>query len=263
MRSDKKNKEKAIGDTLSNGEYKKLHKLYTQFSKNNTATFGGVDNLQKNSKLSRAKVLQYLHSSPTYTKLKTPIRNFKRLKAVSPAIDEIWSADLAYVDKLSWHNDNINYLFVSVDVLSRFLHVEPLVNKEANTTKEGLVKMIQKHGGRFPQKIWVDKGTEFKGAFAAFCRKNAITIYSTHSETKSAMAERYIRTLKNVLYKYLEHKHSVLENSAPSSTSASSSSSYNLRRGRGVGKKTNQSKRRQNIDEKLRNTVHAAFVIKT
>jgi len=123
----------------------------------------------------------------------------------------------------SWHNDNINYLFVSVDVLSRFLHVEPLVNKEANTAKEGLVKMIQKRGGRFPQKIWVDKGTEFKGAFASFCRKNAITIYATHSETKSAMSERYIRTLKSVLYTYLKHKHSLLENS---------SSSYNLRGGR-------------------------------
>ena len=68
--------------------------------------------------------------------------------------------DLAYVDKLSRHNNNAHYLLVSVDVLSRFLRVEPLVNKEAKTAKEGLVKMIKRGGGgQYPQKIWVGRGT--------------------------------------------------------------------------------------------------------
>lgn len=213
----------AGGSSLSNREYNKLHTLYTEFSKNNTAAFGSVTSLQKNSKLPRAKVLQYLHSNPTYTKLRTPVRNFKRLKAVSPAIDEIWSMDLAYVDKVAHHNDKIHYLLVSVDVLSRFLRVEPLVNKRADTAKAGLVKMIERGGGRFPHKIWVDKGSEFFGAFATFCKKHDIIIYSTHSETKSALAERYIRTLKNVLYKYLEHQQS-------SAAASPDKYSYNLRR---------------------------------
>ena len=58
----------------------------------------------------------------------------------------------------------------------------------------------------FPEKFWADKGREFEGEFATFCREKGIEIYSTQSETKSAMAERYIRTLKSLIFKYL-HEH--------------------------------------------------------
>ena len=53
------------------------------------------------------------------------------------------------------------------------------------------------------KKIWVDKGTEFAGAFKKFCAAEGIQIYSTMSETKAAFAERTIRSLKNTLYRYM------------------------------------------------------------
>ena len=34
-------------------------------------------------------------------------------------------------------------------------------------------------------------------------RKNAVEMYSTHNEGKSVVAERFIRTLKNKIYKYM------------------------------------------------------------
>ena len=34
-------------------------------------------------------------------------------------------------------------------------------------------------------------------------KKNATEIYSTHSEGKSAVAEIFMRTLKNKIYKYM------------------------------------------------------------
>jgi hypothetical protein len=144
--------------------------------------------------------------------------------------------DLAYVDKLAHHNDGVTYLIVGVDVLSRFLRVEPLVDKKANTAKKALVSMIKANKGRAPAKIWVDRGTEFMGVFADFCRKNSIVIYSTHSETKSALAERYIRSLKNVLYRYIEFLGRKLDDNA-------GGDGYNLRKRGGGGKK---------IDERLR-----------
>ena len=55
-----------------------------------------------------------------------------------------------------------------------------------------------------PKKIWVDKGTEFAGAFKKFCTAEGIQVYSTISETKAAFAERTIRSLKNILYRYME-----------------------------------------------------------
>ena len=38
-----------------------------------------------------------------------------------------------------------------------------------------------------------------------FCEKG-IHLYTTENETKSAFAERNIRSLKNIIYKYLEEK---------------------------------------------------------
>ena len=55
-----------------------------------------------------------------------------------------------------------------------------------------------------PKKIWVDQGTEFAGEFKKFCSAEGIEDYSTISETKAAFAERTIRSLKNILYRYME-----------------------------------------------------------
>ena len=51
-----------------------------------------------------------------------------------------------------------------------------------------------------PNKIWVDKGTEFVGEFRKLCKAKGILIYSTMSETKAALAEHTIRYLKIILY---------------------------------------------------------------
>ena len=62
--------------------------------------------------------------------------------------------------------------------------------------------MITKRNRR--KKIWVDKGTEFAGAFKKFCAAEGIQVYSTMSETKAAFAEPTIRSLKNIRYRYME-----------------------------------------------------------
>ena len=54
------------------------------------------------------------------------------------------------------------------------------------------------------QKNWVDRGTEFAGVFKKFCAAEGIQVYSTMSETKAAFAERTIRSLKKILYRYME-----------------------------------------------------------
>ena len=57
-----------------------------------------------------------------------------------------------------------------------------------------------------PEKVWVDDGTEFLGAFKRLCNSRAIHLYSTFSEKKSVFAERNIRSLKNLIHRYLEEK---------------------------------------------------------
>ena len=65
-------------------------------------------------------------------------------------------------------------------------------------------QIILKPSNTKPNKIWVDKGSEFYDAFfKKWLRDNDIAMYSTHNEGKSVAAERFIRTLKSKIYKYM------------------------------------------------------------
>ena len=57
---------------------------------------------------------------------------------------------------------------------------------------------------RKPNKIWVDQGSEFyNNVFKKWLKDNYIIMYSTHNEGKSVLPERFIRTLKNKIYKHM------------------------------------------------------------
>ena len=180
-------------------DVKKLDNLYLK----GPASFGNAKRLQNLSKLSINKVKMYLETKPSFTKYRSRCLRFSRLKVIVNYLNEIWSVDLAFVDKLAKYNSGVKYLLVAVDCLSRYLRVEPLKTKYATETAEAFKKMI-KH--KQPKKVLVDDGTEFLGAFKALCNKRRIRLNSTFSEKKSAFAERNLRSLKNIIYRCLEEK---------------------------------------------------------
>ena len=49
-------------------------------------------------------------------------------------IDTLWQADLADFQNISKYNNGYNYILICIDVFSKFLMVEKLKNKNANTT---------------------------------------------------------------------------------------------------------------------------------
>ena len=70
-----------------------------------------------------------------------------------------------------------------------------------------LLKLFQKklnQSDRKPNKVWVDKGSEFYNlTMKSFLQNNNIEMYSAHNNRKSVVAERFIGTLKNNIYKYM------------------------------------------------------------
>ena len=55
-----------------------------------------------------------------------------------------------------------------------------------------------------PNQIWLDKGSEFYNrSVKSWLEDSGIEMYSTHIEGKSVVAERFIRTLKNKISKYM------------------------------------------------------------
>lgn len=185
--------------SLSETERRLLRGLYSS----GPSAYGSVSSLVLASGLSKKKVLQFLHGNNAYTQYHIANRTFPRLRVISTAINEIWCMDLAQMDKLSSDNDGVRHLLVCVDVLSRFIRVETMRNKAAITAKDALMKMIGK-GSEMPKKIWVDEGTEFAGAFKVFCSSMGIVRYNTKTVIKAAYAERAIRSLKNIIYRYME-----------------------------------------------------------
>ena len=63
---------------------------------------------------------------------------------------------------------------------------------------------MELHSNRKPNKIWVDKGSEFyNNSYKKWLQDNNVAMYSTRNEGKSVVAQRFIRTLKNKIYKYM------------------------------------------------------------
>ena len=55
-----------------------------------------------------------------------------------------------------------------------------------------------------PNKIWVDEGSEFYNiSMKSWLEDNHIEMWSMHNEGKSVVAERFIRTAKNIIYEHI------------------------------------------------------------
>ena len=74
--------------------------------------------------------------------------------------------------------------------------------KSAKDTLKAFRKIISQKNT--PEKLWVDKGTEYGGFFEIFCKDKDIEVYSTMSETKAVFAKRAIQFSKHIIYCYFE-----------------------------------------------------------
>ena len=103
---------------------------------------------------------------------------------------------------LSKYNKRIKYLLCAIDLLTKYAWVIPLKDKKRTSIVNAFQKIISE--GRKPNKIWVDQGSEFyNNSFKDFLKINNIEMYSTYNEGKSVVAERFIRTLKNKIFKHM------------------------------------------------------------
>ena len=142
-------------------------------------------------------------------------RKFKERKVYSTFKDNIWGADLADMQLLSKYNKGIRFLLCVIDIFSKYAWVVPLKDKKGISIVKAFQITLKQSNSRQrakctsakhvePNKIWVDKGSEF---YNAYCKKwlrgNDIVTYSTHNEGKSVVSERFIKTLKSKIYTYM------------------------------------------------------------
>ena len=122
-------------------------------------------------------------------------RKFKKRQVFVHDIDEIWAADLADMSSFSKDNKGFKFLLLVIDIFSKYGWIIPLKNKEGLTVANALKSIFEE---RKPEKLWTDKGKEFYNKSV----KGLIEIYSTENEEKSSVVERWIRTMKEKMWKY-------------------------------------------------------------
>ena len=90
-----------------------------------------------------------------------------------------------------------------IDILSKHAWVVSLRNKTSIAVTNALQKFLNE-SGRKPNKTWAEKGNEFYNrSMKSWLQDNDIEMHSTQNEGKSVVAERFIRTLKNTIYKFM------------------------------------------------------------
>ena len=133
--------------------------------------------------------------------LRSKLKVFPRRRIFSPHVDAIWAVDLLDIHKYQNVNKNYNFILVVIDIFSKYAWARPLKFKTGILTSRALEDVIIT-SKRSPSKIWVDRGRQFYNRYVTdVCQRYNIQLYSTYNEPKSAIAERFIRTLR----KKIEH----------------------------------------------------------
>ena len=102
---------------------------------------------------------------------------------------------------LSKFNKWFRFLLCAIDIFSKYAWVIPLKDKKGISIVDAFQIIIKESNCKL-NKICVDKGSEFcNSSIKKWLKVNDIEMYSTNNEGKSVTAERFIRTLKNKIYK--------------------------------------------------------------
>ena len=133
---------------------------------------------------------------------KAPKKNYVTNKTDVYHIDDIWSLDILDLkDYGPENNRGYRYILVFIDNFSKYGWTTPLKNKNAFTIKESFENILI-NSKRKPNLIESDRGKEFyNNIFQEFLNKNNIKLYSRNSSYGAVFAERFNRTIRDLLKK--------------------------------------------------------------
>ena len=96
----------------------------------------------------------------------------------------------------SRYNNGVKYFLTVIDIFSKHGWIVPLKNQTGLEVASALEKVFKE---RKPDKLRVDKDKEFYNSHV----QKLVTLYSTENDEKSSIVERWNRTMKEKMFKYL------------------------------------------------------------
>lgn len=210
---------------------------YCKFDKKQTKSIGIPKFIKKNKSWRRISICKICNreknniSKPPedieIEELFKPVRkNFPTRHFIQKGIDDTWQADLYFfyrpkgkledqtynlrtkhepIDndykKMLRANDGYKYILNVIDTFSKYVWAVPLKTKTGIEVANAFQKIFEE---RFPKKLHVDKGKEFYNKDVKhILDKFKIKMYSTGTENKASIVERFNRTLGNKFKPFL------------------------------------------------------------
>ena len=129
-----------------------------------------------------------------------PRKNYPTNKINVYYIDNIWSLDILDLKDYGLENNRgFRYVLVIKDNFSKYGWTVPLKNKNAQTIKNSFENILIS-SKRSPNLIESDRGKElYNNIFQDFLNKNDIKLYSRNSSYGAVFAERFNRTIRDLL----------------------------------------------------------------
>lgn len=187
-----------------------LFKLY--YSPSDPTAFSNCKRLHSYIKnhtkhdISKHVIQKWLSNQTTYTLHKDRITKFLRCSYNISNIDDLWEIDLIDVQSISRKNRGFKFILAVIDCFSKYAWCLPIKRK---TPKEiiGAFSTLFSLTERRPMVIQSDKGREFNNtALKKFLAQYDISYHTTRDPvTKAAICERFIRTIKGIIYKYFTY----------------------------------------------------------
>ena len=187
--------------------FKEIQDKYTDIKE--PGSFASLQTFKKNHPEYKGyNITEALKEVESFERHRPVNKKFQKVKTNLDGIDKTWQIDL--IDLSSLNNKAIsqafNFIFVCIDVFSKFLWACPISNKESSKTAECYKNIIDK-SGRKPKAVYHDEGTEFKGYFKEYLQKHQIAQYlsSIRYKYKASTVERVNKTIKEKIWRYFTY----------------------------------------------------------
>ena len=127
-------------------------------------------------------------------------RHYPRRKVDIRDYDDTWSADLIDMSAYAKVNKNHHFILTVIDNFSKYAWAIPTKTKSGRDVTAAMRTVLEQ--GRQPRRLHVDRGKEFyNSSFKNLMDEYGIHMYSTFSNLKSCLAERFNRSLGTLLFK--------------------------------------------------------------
>ena len=107
-------------------------------------------------------------------------------------------------------NKGNRWILTAVKILSRYAFAIPVYRKDVKNMTEAvkeLLKKFKERFGKYPNVVQFDEGKEFYNVgVRELFKSHNVNYFSTKSEKKAAIVERFNRTLKTIMWKYFYSK---------------------------------------------------------